>query len=94
MAAAWEKAQTLGMSLPLLIKPLPACSLPGAHDFQLVGSLAGIDRVTQDSIVQQFIPHNGTVYKIGVIGDQVSNRVALSKLVLCNKTLPSLCRLC
>ena len=61
------------MMLPLLVKPLPACSLPGAHEFQLVESLAGGATIKQDSIVQPVIPHDGPVYKVCVIGSQVSS---------------------
>ena len=72
MTAVWPKAQNRGMALPLLIKPLPACSLPGAHQFQLVESLAGADDIKQDSIVQPYIPHNGIVRKVCIVGSQVS----------------------
>ncbi len=72
MAAIWPKAQDRGMTLPLVMKPLPACSLPGAHQFQLMESLAQTDKVKQDSIVQPYIPHDGIVEKICVVGSQVS----------------------
>ena len=61
------------MALPLLLKPLPACSLRGAHKFRLIESLAGAEKIEHDGIVQQFVPHNGIVYKICVVGYQVCN---------------------
>ena len=76
MAAVWARAQAQGMALPLLLKPLPACSLPGAHKFRLIESLAGAKNVEHDGIVQQFVPHNGIVYKICVVGYQVRNEAA------------------
>lgn len=73
MNAVGAQAQSMGMMLPLLVKPLPACSLPGAHEFQLVESLAGGATIKHDSIVQPVIPHDGPVYKVCVIGSQVSS---------------------
>ncbi len=71
MTAVWPRAQDQGMALPLLMKPLPACSLPGAHRFRLVESLAGADDIKLDSIVQPYVPHDGIVHKVCVVGSQV-----------------------
>lgn len=71
MPAVWAMARERGMSLPLLLKPLPACCLPGAHDFVLIESQADSADIAQDSVVQQFIPHNSTIHKVFVIGRQV-----------------------
>lgn len=76
MTAVWARAQDLGMALPLLIKPLPACSLPGAHQFRLVESLAGAEDIRQDSVVQPYVSHDGIVSKVCVIGSQVSTSSA------------------
>ena len=72
MHAVLAMARERDMQIPLLLKPLPACCLPGAHDFVLVESQAGSADFVQDSIVQQFIPHNGIVHKVFVVGSQVS----------------------
>ena len=72
MSAIWPKAQDRGMALPLVVKPLPACSLPGAHQFQLMEYLAEADKIKQDSIVQPYIPHDGIVQKVCVVGSQVN----------------------
>ena len=72
MTTVWPKARDRGMALPLVMKPLPACSLPGAHQFQLMESLAEAGEVQQDSIVQPYIPHDGIVQKVCVVGSQVS----------------------
>ena len=72
MHAVWAMARERDMSPPLLLKPLPACCLPGAHDFVLIESQADSADIAQDSIVQQFIPHNSIVHKVFVVGSQVS----------------------
>ncbi|CAK0762619.1 hypothetical protein CVIRNUC_002975 [Coccomyxa viridis] len=71
MHAVWTMARERDMSPPLLLKPLPACCLPGAHDFVLIESQADSADIAQDSIVQQFIPHKSIVHKVFVVGCQV-----------------------
>ncbi len=90
MNAVVAQAQRLGMMLPLLVKPLLACGLPGAHEFQVIESLAGGATIKQDSIVQPVIPHNGPVYKVCVIGSQVSSK--WHRILLpCVHSIPSQC---
>ncbi|KAG2448349.1 hypothetical protein HYH02_006931 [Chlamydomonas schloesseri] len=76
LAAALEQ---LGCSAPFIVKPVVACGTPDSHAMALVlwpealGELAG--RVPLPAVVQEFVNHDATIYKVYAAGDKVFHTV-------------------
>lgn len=62
--------ETLTLSFPIIRKPVAACSLKDSHSMCLfyrpLQVVAG-----PDYILQQYIPHDGVLYKVYVVGDAI-----------------------
>lgn len=65
-----------GLHPPLILKPLPACGSPHAHDLALVydSHAFATAPVQLPAIAQALIDHGSMLHKVYVIGDQVSLR--------------------
>ena len=65
--------QATGIELPYLAKPLAACGVPHAHSMSLITATQGLSACrtwTVPHILQQWIPHNGRLWKVYVIGSK------------------------
>lgn len=62
-----------GIQLPCIVKPRVACGTPEAHHMALVLRNEGFQemQVAMPGCLQQFINHNGLLYKVYVMGDQL-----------------------
>ncbi|PNW85347.1 hypothetical protein CHLRE_03g182100v5 [Chlamydomonas reinhardtii] len=69
----------LGCSAPFIVKPVVACGTPDSHAMalalwpQALGGLAG--RVPLPAVVQEFVNHDATIYKVYVAGNKVFHTV-------------------
>ncbi|XP_066934729.1 inositol-tetrakisphosphate 1-kinase-like [Clytia hemisphaerica] len=60
------------MKFPILVKPLPACKAVDAHKFIIIFSMEQLRDITYPCLLQEFCNHSGVLYKMFVIGDQIS----------------------
>ncbi|KAG2442579.1 hypothetical protein HXX76_002664 [Chlamydomonas incerta] len=69
----------LGGSAPFIVKPVVACGTPDSHAMALAlwpQALAGLaGRVPLPAVVQEFVNHDATIYKVYVAGDKVFHAV-------------------
>ena len=56
--------------LPCIIKSLKACSDSGSHDMQIIESWSDL-KIQKPFLTQKFIPHDGIIHKVYVIGSKV-----------------------
>jgi hypothetical protein len=67
-----------GCSAPFIVKPVVACGTPDSHAMALAlwpQALAGLaGRVPLPAVVQEFVNHDATIYKVYVAGDKVRRR--------------------
>lgn len=68
------------LAFPVIRKPVAACRSKHTHIMCLFYSPEQLSCESFDCILQEFIPHGGVLYKIYVIGDQVSVKVRPSLL--------------
>ena len=61
-----------GMKFPILVKPLPACKAVDAHKFTIVFNTEQLCDINFPCLLQEFCNHGGILYKMFVIGDQIS----------------------
>jgi inositol-1,3,4-trisphosphate 5/6-kinase/inositol-tetrakisphosphate 1-kinase len=58
-------------SYPIIVKPLPAAGTKASHHMLVVLNRHGLRRVQFPCILQEYANHNGTLYKVYVLGDAV-----------------------
>lgn len=57
---------------PIICKPIEACGFPHSHLLTIVFNADGLTSIVGKSmLIQQFLPHNGTFYKVYAIGPDV-----------------------
>lgn len=70
------------ISVPVIIKPVNACATDESHWMTLISDPGVYDSLPNDiknpgyTIIQQFYPHHGILYKVYVIGSEVIEIVA------------------
>lgn len=60
-----------GLTFPVICKPDIACGTPTSHNMVVVVSPSGFNLVTQPCIVQQYIDHDDSFYKVYIIGNDI-----------------------
>ncbi|KAL3924642.1 MAG: hypothetical protein SGARI_005994 [Bacillariaceae sp.] len=64
--------KSLELSTPLIVKPLIAAGTKQSHFMLIALNETAFDKIPPKSIVQEFINHGSTLYKVYVLGDFVS----------------------
>mmetsp|Transcript_16004 Transcript_16004/g.37070 ORF Transcript_16004/g.37070 Transcript_16004/m.37070 type:complete len:597 (+) Transcript_16004:314-2104(+) len=60
------------LSLPLIVKPLIAAGTKQSHNMLIALHESALTKLPSKSIVQEFVNHNATLYKVYVLGDFVN----------------------
>ena len=61
-----------GLSPPLIIKPLVAAGTKESHYMTILLAESAVNKLPERCIVQEFINHSSTLFKVYVLGDFVS----------------------
>jgi len=63
-----------GLRYPVVVKSIQACGSADSHEMGIINSAAGLELpfVQLPVLVQEFVNHNGTIFKVFVIGHEVS----------------------
>lgn len=73
----WLSSSAIGLTAPLIVKPLVACGVGHSHSMALVlgeSALCQLDgRVPLPAVAQEFVNHGGQQYKVYVLADKVSS---------------------
>ena len=79
-----EQCDFEGLSVPVIVKPIDACSTDESHWMTLICEAPSNFKhqliFPQKSLVQQFYEHYGILYKVYVIGSEVIEIVALPSI--------------
>jgi hypothetical protein len=79
-----DLTENVGMSFPVICKPLVACGIPDSHSLEIVMSSKGLVQVQVQMpyLMQKYHDHDDIFYKVYVIGDDVmaSSRRSLPNL--------------
>ncbi|KAL6127411.1 hypothetical protein ACLB2K_070776 [Fragaria x ananassa] len=66
---AAELETDLGFKFPVIAKPLLANGSAKSHQMSMVFSSEGLKKVETPILLQEFVNHGGTIFKVYVIGD-------------------------
>mmetsp|Transcript_2030 Transcript_2030/g.3197 ORF Transcript_2030/g.3197 Transcript_2030/m.3197 type:complete len:604 (-) Transcript_2030:126-1937(-) len=77
-----KQKQQLTLRYPLIAKPLPAAGTKKSHCMGIVLTPQGLARVNTPCLLQEYANHDGTLYKVYVLGDDT--------FVFCRPSLPNL----
>ncbi|XP_078447241.1 inositol 1,3,4-trisphosphate 5/6-kinase 4 isoform X2 [Wolffia australiana] len=68
-----EKLFESKLSFPCIVKPQAACGVPHAHQMALVFTAEDFEnlQVPLPAIVQEYVDHGSTIYKIYVLGEKI-----------------------
>jgi len=79
-----EKSKIADFCFPVMVKSLQASGSYSAHDMAVVWSAEDVDRFTYPLYVQEYINHDGTIFKVYVLGEHnfIVTRVSLPNFPL------------
>ena len=60
-----------GLSTPLMVKPLVAAGTKESHFMTIVLKLSALSELPPRSIIQEYVNHDATLFKVYVLGEQV-----------------------
>lgn len=84
LQSSGEKVKIADFKFPVMVKSLQASGSYSAHDMAVVWSTEDVDRFTYPLYVQEYINHDGTIFKIYVLGEHnfIVTRVSLPNFPL------------
>jgi inositol-1,3,4-trisphosphate 5/6-kinase/inositol-tetrakisphosphate 1-kinase len=59
------------VTFPIICKPIQACGSPHSHQLTIVMNEEGLQSISEATVIQNYFPHDGTFYKVYVIGNDV-----------------------
>lgn len=66
-----KQLRDLGFSTPLMIKPLVAAGTKESHFMTIILKWSALSKLQPGSIIQEYINHNASLYKVYVLGKNV-----------------------
>lgn len=66
-----KQLRDLGFSTPLMIKPLVAAGTKESHFMTIILKWSALSRLQPGSIIQEYVNHNASLYKVYVLGKNV-----------------------
>ena len=66
-----QMMDVVGLSFPLISKPIIACGTPNSHLLTIIVSIEGFKLIKYPCIIQQYVNHNSLLYKVYVIDQEV-----------------------
>jgi inositol-1,3,4-trisphosphate 5/6-kinase/inositol-tetrakisphosphate 1-kinase len=64
-----RKLRAKGLSAPLIVKPLVAAGTKESHFMTVLLKDSALSKLTSRSIIQEYVNHNATLYKVYILGD-------------------------